>query len=145
MRSSRWRKRVGFGQAAGNARKVPNKSLPVGPRSAGLGGKQTSLVSPVMKCPMSTPYQAIRSEELAACAWAESCELIDRQLAPLGLRAIDVLEFLQGEVGIDVCCGTGQTFLQLAERVGSRSEAIGIDRRASLGILIALYDRMKVA
>jgi len=58
------------------------------------------------------------SRALAAQAWIEVRELVDRQLSPLGLRAIDVLSPQPGELILDVGCGTGQTSRQLAERVG---------------------------
>jgi precorrin-6B methylase 2 len=54
-------------------------------------------------------------------------EPLDRQLSPLGLRAIDALAPRPGEVVLDVGCGAGQTVLQLAERVGPQGRVIGID------------------
>lgn len=69
----------------------------------------------------------ITSRALAADAWAEACELIDLQLSPLGLRAIERLDLRGGEVVLDVGCGAGQTLLQLADRVGSEGQVIGVD------------------
>src|SRR5437762_11122373 len=64
---------------------------------------------------------------LAAEAWAEIREPLDRQLSPLGLRAIEALCPRAGDVIVDIGCGTGQTVLQLADRVGSKGHVIGID------------------
>ncbi|HSI40639.1 MAG TPA: methyltransferase domain-containing protein [Xanthobacteraceae bacterium] len=64
---------------------------------------------------------------LAAEAWSEVREPLDRQLSPLGLRAIEVLNPLCGDVIVDVGCGTGQTVLQLADKVGPEGRVIGID------------------
>lgn len=60
-------------------------------------------------------------------AWAEMCELIDLQLSPLGLRTIEALSLGSGEVVLDIGCGSGQTLLQLAERVGPEGKVIGVD------------------
>lgn len=60
-------------------------------------------------------------------AWAEAYELIDLQLSPLGLRAIEALGPSSGDVVLDVGCGAGQTLLQLAERVGAEGRVIGVD------------------
>lgn len=64
---------------------------------------------------------------LAAQAWAEVREPLDRQLSPLGLRAIDVLRPEAGDVIVDLGCGAGQTLLQLAERVGTAGRVVGVD------------------
>jgi SAM-dependent methyltransferase len=65
--------------------------------------------------------------QLAAQAWSEVCELVDLQLSPLGLRAIEVLSPMPGEAVVDVGCGAGQSVLQLAQRVGPQGRVIGID------------------
>jgi len=64
---------------------------------------------------------------LHAKAWAEVHELIDLQLSPLGLRAIEALRPGPGDVVVDIGCGAGQTLLQLAERVGIEGQVIGVD------------------
>jgi SAM-dependent methyltransferase len=64
---------------------------------------------------------------LHARAWAEEYKLIDRQLSPLGLRAMEELHLVPAETVIDVGCGTGQTILQLADRVGDRGLIYGVD------------------
>ena len=64
---------------------------------------------------------------LHAQAWAEGYELIDRQLSPLGLKAIETLGLGEGDIVLDIGCGAGQTLLQLAERVGTKGQVIGVD------------------
>ena len=64
---------------------------------------------------------------LHARAWAEAYELIDLQLSPLGLRAIEALGLCSGNIVLDIGCGAGQTLLQLAERVGIEGQVIGVD------------------
>ena len=54
-------------------------------------------------------------------------ELIDLQLSPLGLRAIEALGLGPGDIVVDIGCGAGQTLLQLAERVGAGGQVIGVD------------------
>lgn len=65
--------------------------------------------------------------ELAARAWADVHEILDLQLSPLGMRAIDALAPTPGEALVDVGCGAGQSVLQLAERVGPEGRVIGVD------------------
>jgi SAM-dependent methyltransferase len=66
-------------------------------------------------------------ELLHAKAWAEAYDLIDLQLSPLGLRAIEASGVGSGDVVLDIGCGAGQTLLQLAERVGPDGQVIGVD------------------
>jgi len=67
------------------------------------------------------------ANSLAAQAWIEVREPLDRQLSSLGLRAVEALSPRVGETVVDVGCGTGQTVLQLASRVGPRGRIIGVD------------------
>jgi SAM-dependent methyltransferase len=69
----------------------------------------------------------ITSRALASEAWAEAYQLIDLQLSPLGLRAIEQLDLADGSVVLDIGCGAGQTLLQLADRVGLEGQVIGVD------------------
>jgi SAM-dependent methyltransferase len=41
--------------------------------------------------------------------------------------AMEVLGLSSGDVVLDIGCGTGQTLLQLAERVGAEGQVIGVD------------------
>ena len=65
--------------------------------------------------------------DLAGRAWAEVADLLDVQLSPLGLRAIEALSPQIGEAVLDVGCGAGQSVLQLADRVGPRGRVTGVD------------------
>jgi SAM-dependent methyltransferase len=91
---------------------------------------QQSPLTPALR----TRYDAAMAEsrppsrtDLAAQAWAEVGELVDLQLSPLGLRAMEALAPAAGEVIVDVGCGAGQSVLQLAERVGPHGRVIGVD------------------
>jgi SAM-dependent methyltransferase len=66
-------------------------------------------------------------ELLHARAWAEEYELIDLQLSPLGLKAIEAMGLNSRDIVLDIGCGAGQTLLQLAERVGPEGQVIGVD------------------
>jgi SAM-dependent methyltransferase len=65
--------------------------------------------------------------DLAGKAWAEVADLLDIQLSPLGLRAIEALSPRIGEAVLDVGCGAGQSVLQLADRVGPGGRVTGVD------------------
>ena len=69
----------------------------------------------------------IRTDALAARAWLEVGDLLDRQLSPLGERAIEALAPAPAERIVDIGCGAGQTVLQLSERVGPEGQVIGVD------------------
>jgi SAM-dependent methyltransferase len=79
--------------------------------------------SPMKKPALDAPTRS----DLAAQAWVDVCELLDLQLSPLGMRAIDALCPMPGDVVIDVGCGAGQSTLQLAECVGPQGRVLGID------------------
>lgn len=70
---------------------------------------------------------SIRMNDLAGKARAEVADLLDLQLSPLGLRAIEALSPRMGEAVLDVGCGAGQSVLQLADRVGPRGSVTGVD------------------
>jgi SAM-dependent methyltransferase len=78
------------------------------------------------------PADRSTSQSLYERAWAESYELTDLQLSPLGLHAIQALGLRLGDVVLDIGCGTGQTLLQLAERVGPDGQVTGVDLARSL-------------
>ena len=66
-------------------------------------------------------------DDLADKARAELADLLDLQLSPLGLVAIEALAPRIGDVVLDVGCGAGQSALQLADRVGVRGRVTGVD------------------
>ena len=66
-------------------------------------------------------------DDLADKARAEVADLLDLQLSPLGLLAIEALSLRMGEAVLDVGCGAGQTVLQLADRVGVGGRVTGVD------------------
>jgi SAM-dependent methyltransferase len=68
-----------------------------------------------------------QSRLLHAQAWAETYTHIDRQLSPLGLKAIEALAPSLGAIVLDIGCGAGQTLGQLSEIVGAGGRVIGID------------------
>jgi SAM-dependent methyltransferase len=70
---------------------------------------------------------SLGTSDLAGKAWAEVADLLDLQLSPLGLRAIEALSPQIGEAVLDVGCGAGQSVLQLADRAGPRGRVTGVD------------------
>jgi len=68
-----------------------------------------------------------RTSDLADKSRVEVADLLDRQLSPLGLRAIAALSPRPGDSILDVGCGAGQSVLQLAELVGSGGRVTGVD------------------
>lgn len=59
--------------------------------------------------------------------WLRNQEKTDAQLGPLSESALAALELREGEIVLDVGCGTGQTLLELRERVGAAGRVVGLD------------------
>jgi SAM-dependent methyltransferase len=59
--------------------------------------------------------------------WVDMDELINEQLDPLGRIGVDRAAPGAGQRWLDVGCGCGHTTLQLAERVGTDGEVVGLD------------------
>jgi len=76
------------------------------------------------KLEMPTQKSSRDRPELAV---AELSELLDLQLSPLGLAAIDQLSPSLGETILDIGCGAGQSVRQIADRVGLAGRVIGVD------------------
>jgi SAM-dependent methyltransferase len=68
----------------------------------------------------------------AGPSWVAAQEVLDAQLRPLGLAAIEALHPRPGEHLIDVGCGAGETSLELARRVGPKGSVLGADISAPL-------------
>jgi SAM-dependent methyltransferase len=62
--------------------------------------------------------------EQAGPTWAAEQAALDRQLAPLGHRAMAELDLSPGQRILDVGCGAGETTLELAAQ---GAEAVGVD------------------
>lgn len=60
-------------------------------------------------------------------ARAEVADLLDLQLSPLGLAAMDALAPQPGQTILDIGCGAGQTLIQLANKVGPSGRIVGVD------------------
>lgn len=74
--------------------------------------------------------------------WVAAQARIDGQVTPFGLLAMERASIVEGERVLDVGCGTGQTSLQLAERVGRRGAVTGID--VSIPMLAHATERARV-
>jgi ubiquinone/menaquinone biosynthesis C-methylase UbiE len=67
--------------------------------------------------------------ESAGPTWAELQEPLDRQLAPLGRRAMAELELGPGQRVLDIGCGAGETTIELSY---SGAEILGVDISTTL-------------
>lgn len=81
--------------------------------------------------------------ETGGLTWASLQERLDRQIDPLGQRAIAALEPKPGERVLDIGCGCGQTSLELAEAVGPGGAVTGLD--ISRPMLKVAADRARAA
>jgi len=59
--------------------------------------------------------------------WVELRDVLDRQIGPLGRAAMDRVGIAAGDRVLDVGCGTGDTTVELARRVGPGGAVTGID------------------
>ena len=65
--------------------------------------------------------------EVVSETWTAFQDKLDRQLAPLGRRALEALAPQRGETILDIGCGCGDTALDLARRVGPEGRVVGVD------------------
>jgi SAM-dependent methyltransferase len=80
----------------------------------------------------NNPLPALTQDELRVSAWAEVREPLERQLAPLGRRALAALAPRPGEHVLDIGCGGGETVLDLAQAVAPHGTVVGIDLSAAV-------------
>src|SRR5262245_28057109 len=81
--------------------------------------------------------------ETAGPEWVALEEVLDAQIRPLGEAAMDRLASARGARVLDVGCGTGQTSIELARRVGLDGRVTGIDISAPM--LGRAHDRARAA
>ena len=74
-----------------------------------------------------SPLPALTEDEIRVSAWAEVREPLERQLAPLGRRALAALAPRPGESVLDIGCGGGETALDLARAVAPDGTVVGVD------------------
>lgn len=67
------------------------------------------------------------SQDVGDQARAELASLIDLQMSPLGVAAMNALAPAPGHTVLDIGCGAGETILQLMDRVGRSGHVIGVD------------------
>lgn len=65
--------------------------------------------------------------EHGGAKWVALHDRINSQIEPLGRLAMDRGRISPGDRVIDVGCGCGATSLEIAQRVGSRGQVLGID------------------
>ncbi len=79
-----------------------------------------------------SPLPALTEDEIRVGAWAEVREPLERQLAPLGRRALAALAPSPGESVLDIGCGGGETALDLARSVAPDGTVVGVDLSAAV-------------
>ena len=65
--------------------------------------------------------------EVAASRWVSGQEMLDAQLEPFGLAAMDRAVIALGERVLDVGCGCGATTVEIVRRVGRDGTVVGVD------------------
>jgi SAM-dependent methyltransferase len=70
--------------------------------------------------------------DTAGPKWVAYEELLDTQIRPLGERAMDRVGVEAGVRVLDIGCGTGQTSIELARRVGARGAVTAVDISAPM-------------
>lgn len=65
--------------------------------------------------------------EVSGPRWVALHEMINAQIAPLGMLTMEHLRVAHDERALDVGCGCGATSLEIARRVGANGHVLGID------------------
>jgi SAM-dependent methyltransferase len=76
--------------------------------------------------------QIVYWNDRAGQTWTALQPLLDAQIAPPGLAAMDALAPRAGERILDIGCGCGDTTLALAGRVGAGGAVLGVDISAPM-------------
>ncbi|MBV9661833.1 MAG: class I SAM-dependent methyltransferase [Acidimicrobiales bacterium] len=67
-----------------------------------------------------------------AKSWSAQEAVHDRVIGPAGRMAMERLDPRPGQVLVDLGCGTGQTTVELARRVGPGGQVVGVDIAAAM-------------
>ena len=70
--------------------------------------------------------------EQAGPKWVQNEALLDAQLEPYGMAALDRANLADGQRVLDVGCGCGDTTLEIARRVAPKGTAVGLDVSAPM-------------
>jgi SAM-dependent methyltransferase len=81
---------------------------------------------------MTAPTQSEYWNSDAGARWVRQQPIMDALLRAHGERALDAAELAAGATVLDVGCGCGATTLSVAERVGPRGLAVGVDISAPM-------------
>ena len=71
--------------------------------------------------------QIVYWNETAGPKWVALQDVLDQQIRPLGRAAMERVGIAPGDRVLDVGCGTGETTVELARRVGPGGAVTGID------------------
>src|SRR3954453_14228225 len=80
----------------------------------------------------NSPLPVLTEQDIRVVAWAKIREPLERQLAPLGRRALAALAPQPGESVLDIGCGGGDTALELARAVAPDGTVLGVDLSAAV-------------
>lgn len=67
---------------------------------------------------------------ISGSKWVDLQEVLDAQIGPLGIAAMDRARIARGESILDIGCGCGDSSLELATRVGGDGSVSGFDLSA---------------
>jgi SAM-dependent methyltransferase len=76
--------------------------------------------------------QAVYWNDQAGLKWVRLQQQLDAMIGPLGLAALDRASVAENERVLDVGCGCGATSLELARRVGTGGDVLGLDLSSAM-------------